>query len=90
MRLYFESRRSNGNTLVTLAASPDGASFEAFGRPVVEERDRRFPSAVEIDDRVSLLYQWAPRDRTASRSMIMVGIAPGGVRLVPEMPAPEM
>jgi len=84
VRLYFESRRSNGNTLVTLAASPDGATFEPFGRPVVEERDRRFPSAIEIDDRVSLLYQWGPRDRTASRSMILVGIAPGSVRLAPE------
>ncbi len=84
VRLYFESRRSNGNTLVTLAASADGTTFEAFGRPVVEERDRRFPSAIEIDDRVSLLYQWAPRDRAASRSMIAVGIAPGSVRLAPE------
>ncbi len=85
LRLYFESRRSNGNTLITLAASPDGATFEEFGRPVVEARDRRFPSAFEIDDRISFLYQWAPDGLGTSQGTIFVGIAPAGLRLAPEM-----
>jgi hypothetical protein len=90
VRLYYESRRSNGNTLITLAASPDGATFEAFGRPVIagndtDSRTRRFPSAVEIDDRLSLLYTWSGNSPGASEGTIFVGIAPSGVRLAPEM-----
>ena len=85
VRLYYESRRSNGETLVTLAAAPEGATFEAFGRPVVEARDRRFPSAYEIDDRISFLYTWGPDGPGTSDATTFVGIAPGGVRLVPEM-----
>jgi hypothetical protein len=84
VRLYYESRRSNGNTLITLAASGDGATFETFGRPVVEERDRRFPASFEIDDRTSLLYQWGPGGIRPNQGTIFVGIAPGGVRLAPE------
>lgn len=85
VRLYYESRRSNGNTLITLAAAPDGATFESFGRPVVEARDRRFPSAFEIDDRISFLYQWAPDGLGTSQGTVFVGVAPAGLRLAPEM-----
>ncbi|GAB4215902.1 MAG: hypothetical protein OHK0013_41870 [Sandaracinaceae bacterium] len=84
VRLYYESRRSNGNTLITLAASGDGATFETFGRPVVEERNRRFPASFEIDDRTSLLYQWGPGGIRPNQGTLLVGIAPGGVRLAPE------
>jgi hypothetical protein len=90
VRLYYESRRGNGNTLITLAASPDGATFEAFGRPVIagndnDSRTRRFPSSIEIDDRISLLYTWSSNSPGASEGTVFVGIAPAGVRLAPEM-----
>lgn len=86
VRLYYESRRDNGNTLITLAAAADGMSFEAFGRPVVDERDRRFPSAYRVDERISLLYQWDPSGTGTAQGSVFVGIAPGGVTLAtPEM-----
>ncbi|MFN7701184.1 MAG: hypothetical protein ACK5U8_25050 [Deltaproteobacteria bacterium] len=88
VRLFYESRRSNGNTLVTLAASADGDAFEAFGRPVIagndaDSRSRRFPSPAVIDERISLLYTWSGDSPGASEGTIFVGIAPAGVRLAP-------
>lgn len=82
VRLYYESRRTNGNTLITLAASSDGAHFEAFARPVVDARDRRTPSPRVIDHRISLLYQWSPSGLGMSQGTTFVGIAPGTLELV--------
>jgi hypothetical protein len=85
LRLYYESRRSNGSTLLTLAASPNGATFEDFGRPVVNTLGRRFAAPFELDERISLLVQWSPPPRGArNQGVLVIGIAPAGARLAPE------
>ncbi len=92
LRLYYESRRSNGTAIITLAASPDGVTFENFGRPAVSELGRRFASPFVLDERISLLVQWAASPRGASgEGSLFIGIAPAGARLAPEaMMMPEM
>lgn len=92
VRLYYESRRSNGTAIITLAASPDGVTFENFGRPAVSELGRRFAAPFVLDERISLLLQWAASPRGASgEGSLFIGIAPAGARLAPEaMTMPEM
>jgi len=92
VRLYYESRRSNGTAIITLAASPDGITFEDFGRPAVSELGRRFAAPFILAERVSLLLQWTTPPRgTPGEGSLFIGIAPAGARLAPEMMMmPEM
>ncbi|MDW8246340.1 MAG: hypothetical protein RMJ84_07170 [Sandaracinaceae bacterium] len=84
IRLYYESRRSNGQVLITLAASADGLNFQNFGRPVVLQANRRAPAPFIVDERISLLYMWRPFSIARSQGTIGVGIAPSTVRLAPK------
>ena len=79
LRLYYESHRMNGTVLLGMVASTDAREFEALGRPVVLERDRRRPTPFALDTRITLLMQWAPRSRGRSvRGVLMGSVAPGG------------
>lgn len=73
VRIYFESRRASGATLLGLTATEDLTVFETFDRPVADALDRGAPSARLLDDRRTLLYQSAP---AADLGVIVMGIAP--------------
>ena len=60
VRVYFESRRSDGSRTIALAATEDGVRYDRLPRAVLEEEDRRMPAPLAIDARVTLLYQSAP------------------------------
>jgi hypothetical protein len=80
----FESRRANGNRLITLAASLTCATVQPFGRPEVADGERCISSPIEVDGGTSLLYVRGPRDRGVSRSEVAADVAPANVRLVAE------
>jgi hypothetical protein len=82
VRLYYESRRANGQVLVAMAGSFDGVAFEQFNLPVVPSSQLRWPAPRQLDTRTTLLYLQASRGaRGVERGALVVGIAPGGVRL---------
>ncbi|UJR79753.1 hypothetical protein [Sandaracinus amylolyticus] len=82
IRLYYESRRANGQVLITMAGSFDGVTFEPLRIPVVQDRALRWPAPRQLDLRVTMLYMQGERGgRGAERGALLVGIAPGGVTL---------
>lgn len=84
LRLYYESRRADGQVLLTMAGSFDGESFEGVGIPVVDDRAFTMPAPRRIDSRVTVLYMLAPN---RARGALVAGIAPAGVRLAEPEPS---
>ncbi len=87
VRLYYESRREDGQRILTMAGSFDGVTFESLGRPVVtDDTTLSTPFPVQLDARITLLYSTSPRGAAGYQlGALVVSIAPGGVRLAPEM-----
>lgn len=82
IRLYYESRRADGQILVAMAGSFDGVTFEQLAIPVVDDDALRWPAPRQLDPRVTLLYMQSERGgRGIERGALVVGIAPGGVVL---------
>jgi hypothetical protein len=81
VRLYYESRRADGQILITLAGSFDGLRFEPYGLPVIEGREFRMPAPRQLDSRTTLLYLVSPRRTTPESGGLAVAIAPGGIVL---------
>ncbi len=79
VRVYYESRRSNGTSLVALMASGDGLAFDVFERPVFAERNRQAPSPRYVDERTTVLYAWVPFRQSGA---IINAITPASVSLV--------
>jgi hypothetical protein len=81
VRMYYESRRADGQILIALAGSFDGLRFEPYPVPVMETRDLRLPAPRQLDSRITLLYLVSPRYRSPERGALVVAIAPGGITL---------
>lgn len=82
LRVYYESRRDNGATLVGLMATSNGSWFDFHPTPAISAYDARMPAPRIVDARVSLLYSWRPREAMDMQvGELVVGVAPGGVRL---------
>ncbi len=84
VRLYFESRRDDGTTLVYVAGGEDGVSFERHLVPVMAEEDVRFPSPRLLDARVTLLYASIPFRTGGYETRAIVGaVSPAGQSFAP-------
>jgi hypothetical protein len=81
LRMYYESRRRDGQVLIAMAGSFDGATFEALEVPVVESRSLRMPAPLSQDERITLLYMSTARGGTPERGALVVGVAPGRITL---------
>lgn len=84
VRVYYESRRSNGTTLIALMATADGQTFDFFDRPVFAERNRQAPSPRQVDGRTTILYAWIPNRQNGAiinaltpTSSSLVDVPPG-------------
>ncbi|MFO0685555.1 MAG: hypothetical protein U0234_26075 [Sandaracinus sp.] len=78
LRVYYESRRDNGTVLIGMLGTSDGPTLEQYPLPMFSGRDRQRPAPRYVDQRVTLLYTWAPRGQTGQA---MVSITPAGTRL---------
>jgi hypothetical protein len=79
VRIYYESRRSNGTVLIAMLGSGDGIShFDQTLIPVFAERDRQRPAPRYVDERTTLLYTWIP---SASTGAEIASITPAAVHL---------
>ena len=80
IRLYYESRRSNGHTLIGMLGSAEGVTFEAYALPMfaTRESDRQRPAPRYVDPRTTLLYTWIPSGRTGAE---VASITPAGVNV---------
>lgn len=88
LRLYYESRRADGQVLLAVAGSFDGLSFEtcpdppldgarcSSQLPIVDSRDTTMPAPRQLDARITLLEVIA-RGRMALPEL-RTGIAPAG------------
>lgn len=82
VRVYYESRRASGQVLIGMAGSFDGTTFEPLELPVVPGDALRWPAPRQLDTRTTLLYLQGSRSvRGIESGALLVGIAPGGVRL---------
>ncbi len=81
LRMYYESRRGDGQVLIAMAGSFDGVSFETLEVPVVESRSLRMPAPLSQDERITLLYMSTARGGTPERGALVVGVAPGRITL---------
>lgn len=81
LRMYYESRRDNGNVLIGMLGSGDGIHFEQFAQPMFAQRDgnRQRPAPRYVDSRVTLLYTWVPG--TGGRGAEIVSVSPSGVNV---------
>lgn len=85
VRIYYESRRSNGAVLVAMLGSGDGVHFDQTTLPVFAERDRQRPAPRYVDARTTLLYTWVPSMQTGAE---IASISPAGVRVSGMTPTP--
>lgn len=82
LRIYYESWRDNGAWLVGMLGTTDATTFEAYGVPMFTTRDRRMPAPREVDNRITIMLSWAPREvRMNQRGSVRIGVAPGGITL---------
>jgi hypothetical protein len=79
VRIYYESRRTNGTTLIALMSSADGLTFDVFDRPVFAERNRQSPVPRFVDGRTTILYAWIPFRATGA---VINAVTPAAVSLV--------
>ncbi len=79
VRVYYESRRSNGAVLIGMLGSGDGVShFDQSIIPVFAERDRQRPAARVVDGRTTMLYTWVPSATTGAE---IASITPAAVHV---------
>jgi hypothetical protein len=88
LRMYYESRRDNGNVLIGMLGSEDGVHFSQFAQPMFAQRDgnRQRPAPRYVDARTTLLYTWVPG--TGGRGAEIVSVTPAGVNVSGMTPTP--
>jgi hypothetical protein len=78
VRVYFESRRTNGTVLIGMLGSADGVTFEQLATPVFAERDRQAPAPRLVDERTTILYTWVANMTFGAE---IASVSPAGVTL---------